>query len=246
MAMRFLLLLLPHRLLLPLLLLQIVERAAGHASMFMPVPRNSNDRDLSLFDKGQSPQTPCVCANGIGGGQGAEKSGCDVGQLKEDSGRGQACLWWSQGCSIHCDYCATKPPGGLIPTAPITGSAPHTDKAGFRTSYCNQTMAKPWTLPRKAWTMNLQAVEGSEEDSYRFNPWRAPGSAPVVDPCGQAGGKYKQTPVGGDSVYTDTQLAQMGDMGSQVLQPVPGHLQANWTRGQAADVAWGMRYNHGG
>lgn len=28
------------------------------------------------------------------------------------------------------------------------------------------------TLPRKAWTMNVDAVEGSAEDSYRFNPWR--------------------------------------------------------------------------
>ena len=29
--------------------------------------------------------------------------------------------------------------------------------------------------------MNVNAVEGAEEDSYRFNPWRAPGHAPVVD-----------------------------------------------------------------
>ena len=76
------------------------------------------------------------------------------------------------GCSIHCPYCATKPPDGLIPTEAIHGNPPHTDKAGFRISYCNQTMEKPWTLPREAWTMNINAVEGSEEDSYRFNPWR--------------------------------------------------------------------------
>ena len=92
---------------------------------------------------------------------------------------------WSQGCSIHCDHCVTWSPDGVIPTAPIKGNPPHTDKAGFRVSYCNQTMAKPWTLPREAWTMNINAVEGAENDSYRFNPWRAPGSAPVVDPCGQ-------------------------------------------------------------
>lgn len=72
------------------------------------------------------------------------------------------------------------------------------------------------------------------------------GTAPVVDACGQAGGKYKETPVGGDSVYTDTGQAQMGDMGSIVLKPVPLALQSNWTRGTAVDVAWGMRYNHGG
>lgn len=107
-------------------------------------------------------------------------------------------------------------------------------------------MEKPWTLPREAWTMNIDAVEGSELDSYRFNPWRAPGSAPVVDPCGQAGGKYKETPVGGDSVFTNTELGQMGDMGSVVLQPVPEHLQPTWKAGSAVNVSWGMRYNHGG
>ena len=49
--------------------------------------------------------------------------------------------------------------------------------------------------------MNIHATPGAEDDSYRHNPWRAPGSAPVVDPCGQAGGKYKITPVGGASLF---------------------------------------------
>lgn len=47
--------------------------------------------------------------------------------------------------------------------------------------------------------MNIDAVEGSEEDSYRFNPWRAPGHAPVVDACGMAGGKLKTQKIGGVS-----------------------------------------------
>ena len=93
--------------------------------------------------------------------------------------------------------------------------------------------------------MNINAEEGSEQDSYRFNPWRAPGSAPVVSACGQAGGKYKQTPVGGDSTFTTNDLATMGDMGT-MLKPVPEQLQATWTAGEAVDVSWGMRYNHGG
>ena len=152
---------------------------------------------------------------------------------------------WSQGCSIHCPFCATAPPGGIIPTDAITGNEPHTDKAGFRKSYCNQTLAKPWTLPREAWTMNVHAEEGSAADSYRYNPWRAPGSAPVVDPCGQAGGKYRETPVGGDSVFTDWEGASMGDMGSQVLAPTPPAMQPVWVSGGVANVSWGMRYNHG-
>ena len=82
------------------------------------------------------------------------------------------------------------------------------------------------------------------------NPWRAPGSAPVVDPCGQAGGKYKETPVGGDSVFAtvshDGKVYQMGDLGSKVLPPTLPRDVANWTVGSTPRVAWGMRFNHGG
>ena len=52
--------------------------------------------------------------------------------------------------------------------------------------------------------------------------------------------------MGGDSVFTDWQGAQMGDLGSEVLKTVAGHLQPKWEAGSAVDVAWGMRYNHGG
>lgn len=73
-----------------------------------------------------------------------------------------------KGCSIHCDKCATEPDAdGKIPTAALKGNAPHADKLGFRKSYCNQTLSTPWTLPRWAWTMNLHAVEGAVNDSYR-------------------------------------------------------------------------------
>jgi len=98
--------------------------------------------------------------------------------------------------------------------------------------------------------MNIHATDGAENDSYRFNPWRAPGTAPVVDPCGQAGGKYKQTPVGGDSVFgavdvNGTKL-EMGDLGSIVLPPTDPKDVPSWPVGSTPRVAWGMRFNHGG
>lgn len=75
----------------------------------------------------------------------------------------------------------------------------------------------------------------------------APGSAPVVDPCGQAGGKYKQTPVGGDSVFQTVAVPgdktyQMGDLGSKVLPEHPDAV-TTWKIGTTPRVAWGMRYN---
>ena len=72
----------------------------------------------------------------------------------------------------------------------------------------------------------------------------------MVDPCGQAGGKYQQTPVGGDSVFATVSLNgqtfQMGDLGSKVLPPNLPEDVANWTVGSTPRVAWGMRFNHGG
>ena len=62
-----------------------------------------------------------------------------------------------------------------------------------------------------------------------------------MDPCGQAGGKYKQTPVGGDSVFAtvslDGKTFQMGDLGSKVLPPSLDEDVANWTVGSTPRAA---------
>ena len=99
-------------------------------------------------------------------------------------GDGQSCLWWSQASAIGCDVCATETAG----TNPLTGNPPNSGKIGFRKRYCNSTLQA--TLPRHAWTLNIDAVEGSDEDSYRFNPWRAPGRVYPSRPCGIAGGEH--------------------------------------------------------
>ena len=152
------------------------------------------------------------------------------------------CSWWSQGCSIGCEKCATNAEGPFSP-GPFGGKAPQAGKIGFRTRYCNAThnsgtsKTNPTplinsTLPKEAWTLNIGAEEGSEEDSYRYNPWRAPGYAPVVDPCGQAGGEYKGQGIGGDSVFTTTPLSTMGDMGSKLPA---SKLRPRWVAGECSN-----------
>ena len=214
-----------------------LTHTVAHMNLVIPTPRNANDGKLDIFSGGKSPTTACTCAN---------QKECDMG-VRAEGGSGQPCLWWSQGCSIGCPYCATDPrhPAnkGSIPTHSIDGGWPHADKAGFRTAYCDEP-GEP-VLPRAYWTMNRHAVDGAVNDSYRFNPFRAPGTAPVVDPCGQAGGKYPQTPMGGDSVFFTTNLSKMGDLGSRVLPPTSGPLP-KWKAGSDVEVAWGMRFNHGG
>merc|ERR1719321_1686730 len=94
------------------------------------------DRALPQFRGGKAPLEACTCNNGNGGPEGPAK-GCDMGlrAAADGLGDGQACLWWSQGCSIGCEKCATETWG----TNPITGNPPQAGKLGFRRRYCNST-----------------------------------------------------------------------------------------------------------
>jgi len=113
----------------------------------------------------------------------------------------------------------------------------------FGQSLCNSTMEPTVNDPRLR-TMNRENTALGPRDSYRVNPWRAPGFAPVVDACGMAGGRHASDPGGGDAVFTTVPWAKLGDLGSQVLQQ--GEAQATWKAGTAVEVAWGIRFNHGG
>merc|ERR1711920_423377 len=73
------------------------------------------------------------------------------------------------------------------------------------------------------------------------NPWRAPGSAPVWDPCGRAGGGPHST--GGEGVYTTTKYAKLGDLGSKLPKMPTG---AVWKAGSIVEAKWSLRANHGG
>lgn len=66
----------------------------------------------------------------------------------------------------------------------------------------------------------------------------------MTDACGMAGGTVPAHRGPGDAVFAATVFATMGDLGSQVLPPAPSGVQ--WAAGSAVEVAWGIRYNHGG
>jgi hypothetical protein len=71
-------------------------------------------------------------------------------------------------------------------------------------------------------------------DTYRFNPWRSPGAAPVNDVCGMAGGTLPQHYGPGEAVFYNNSFASMGDLGSQVLKPAPSGTV--WTVGTSVKV----------
>lgn len=61
-----------------------------------------------------------------------------------------------------------------------------------------------------------------------------------------AGGKGPHQNIGGDSSFTTTSLATMGDKGSTKLKPTAPENRTHWKAGTSVEVAWGIRYNHGG
>ena len=56
---------------------------------------------------------------------------------------------------------------------------------------------------------------------------------------GQAGGKFKNQKIGGDSIYSTSKLATMGDMGSKLPKLPPSFKQTKWVAGEYVEVAWG-------
>lgn len=136
---------------------------------------------------------------------------------------GQASFYYSQGCFIGC------------PTCDHVSGRQQVDKCGLgKQATINDPMQR---------TVNRNSSAGSRQDIYRHNPWRAPGSAPVADACGLAGGTPwpYNAPEAGD--YVNTTFAHHGMNGTSLP---PMHTGVVWSRGGQGEVTWAIRNNHGG
>jgi len=80
--------------------------------------------------------------------------------------------------------------------------------------------------------------QSKNPEEHKYNPWRAPGKAPVGDPCGMASGSLN--PHAYDAI---PQGYKPGDKGSQVLPETAATL---WTAGATAWVGWGLSAQHSG
>lgn len=140
-----------------------------------------------------------------------------VTDIKENPGcAGDACLWYSVGCFIGCDAC--------------TGIG----KELYPSPGCDNPMEPTNNDPAtRTWDPHGKSPSG---DFTKYNPWRAPGHAPVLDPCGEASGYL----VSGYDVPTGY---KQNDLGSKVL---PEGVPTFWKAGGVAEVAWSMAAQHGG
>jgi hypothetical protein len=202
---------------------RLLPGAEGHGAVTVPRPRNSESASFAPWNgsvpAGKIPFDPwCPFPS-------ADAPGRDARNLT--GANGQACFWFSNGCAIGCPSCdgSTR---GPIPNfdkhtiKPVVNCTDHIDhkpchKAPICASPRNATICD-----QALRTVNINASCGGPEDFYYFSPWRAPGSAPVFDSCGAAGGRR----VGqGDgrfgSVYRQTPTAKLGDLGSSVLPQLP-------------------------
>jgi len=206
----------------------LAATAYAHSNLIYPIPRNAIDRFDPPWAGGKAPPGPatwgdkhnddkraCACANGT--------DICDIGQT---------CLWMGVGCSIGCKECD----GGIINGKPVGANPNNIDRCG---SGMNATINDPMLR-----TTNRECVGdciGTDKDWTKFNPWRAPGSAPVFDACGMASGSTHPTP--GEGYYVETKYAKIGDLGSQLPKQPSG---AVWKAGSVVESRWSIRANHGG
>lgn len=203
------------------LLLAFVASACGHGFMITPPPRNAIDKDLPLWANGSFPQT-----NGQPGcTQDMQVCGCWCDNGTSPCASGQSCYWFSQGCTIGCDTCS---------------SAPMASRANK--DLCNSGLNATVCDPRMR-TYNVNATCNGPDDILRWNPWRLPGSAPVDDACGKAGGggvlvhNNGSARVGfGAAFFLDTVHAKANDLGSRVLPPLPSGTV--WKAGEQVEAVW--------
>eukprot|EP00939_MAST-03C_sp_MAST-3C-sp1_P005525 g5525.t1 len=203
-----------------ILSLVVVSEVRGHASLIMPLSRNSIDILDEQYANDARPHTgwiepySCTCTNGTEGF-------CN---------NAQSCFWFSQGCTPGCSACDGN--GSRVPNfdhCPGKSFNPEKNPDDF---ICDP----------KYRTGNQEAQCGSYEDFSKFNPWRAPGKAPVFDACGKAGGIDAEA--FNAAAYRTTQFAKQGDLGSIVLGYFP--TGTVWKRGQEAKTRWQQTAAHGG
>lgn len=192
--------------------LALIASVRGHASMIMPPPRNAIDATLPAWSNGKHPPTGVLDP---------KTASCTNGTSLCNNG--QSTFWFSQGCTIGCKTCDGN--GSRI--------------ANF--DHCPGESIQPTLLPRYR-TANRNSTVGSVWDVFKYNPWRAPGLAPVFDSCGMAGGTVVPTTAAAE--YNTTVFAKQGDLGTQVLKPRPSGTV--WKRGAVAYARQQSTAPHGG
>ena len=236
----------------------------GHGSVSIPQPRQAIDGDVAPWN-GTVPQAiPFMfwCAT--------PDSSEHISDPRNVTGsNGQACFFFNNGCDISCDKCDGRtgqvvhpkftwngtgpapdwsdPTKQLLPNLehpPISHGARPDDPTSQRLSICKEPKRKATICAPELRTLNPDAPCHSATDYFQYAPWRAPGSAPVHDACGVAGGVLPgQGPAAAGGDYQPTVNVKRGDLGSKLP---PRRTGTVWRAGEEVEVAWVQKAWHGG
>merc|ERR1712190_585097 len=130
-----------------------------------------------------------------------------------------SCDWYSQGCQPGCSECnpkcghAAAAFGLCCPKGKGKAMEPTLNDPKLRT---------------------FQDFPPGIDIGFKYNPWRAPGFAPVIDPCGVITGDQPGEHVDG--------APKPGTRGSSL----PETQGPKWAAGSQQDVSWSLYANHGG
>ncbi len=274
----------------------VAPLVAGHGAITFPKSRNAADGALEPWKSWY--WKPGMVENGTDANVGSfsesgknTEASCSIPAKdgvkgSSNASNGQACFWFSNGCTIGCDACdgANNHPGhgsqtflykgktmaelqkanmsvpawgigaaaGDMVLDPKSFNNPAANqstggKGGLNTTQglCpNSAKTKATICDPKLRTLNIHAECGSKEDFYYYSPWRAPGTAPVINSCGSAGGRLPgQGPGGAGANYQNNSIAYLGMPGTELPQMEP---QATWKAGTAVEVGWAIEAHHGG
>jgi len=150
---------------------------------------------------------------------------------------GGACQWYSQGCSIGC--AASQ----KFTTAEADCKTPAEPKLTFENdANLLQYKTDGHDEVKNRWPRRSRSIDGTPTTYF---PWRYPGKAPVLDPCGVTAGGDKpgqRDPPPGPKAGV---YASARDSASQKYAPelLDG---TKWRIGSIVEVAWAIAANHGG
>eukprot|EP00660_Eupelagonema_oceanica_P004870 gene4870-8275_t len=134
---------------------------------------------------------------------------------------GGICCWFSQGCTIGCPKC--------------TGDF-------FGTCGRHQGTA---TIPdyARTWTGGWHGRPGARHLSKKCGvmPWCAPGSSPILGPCGTAGGGTRIMPINQGLPPVGFKMGDDARILKELDSPKP-----IWKSGSVVEIQWSMAANHGG
>jgi len=136
-----------------------------------------------------------------------------------------SCMWFNQGCTIGCDCNEDN------------------NLEHFFQSECNTTQEPTVNDPRyRTFNIHDDAEYPIPKDWTKYHPWRAPGTAKVLNPCGLAGGSTQNNDIAGG--YGNMTVAgKQGFPGTDLPQV---NYKTEWIRGSDVEVAWAIAANHGG